>query len=650
MDSITRAFANLKIAKKLGAILSLMVLIIIITSLFNGANIREIKQGGADLGTTSQISKLMSDARFLRIQYVQSGNSEDFSALQSSGNQILSLLQAEAGSADQADLKQMFNAMSKQQLSFAETLHELFSIREQKQSIRAGQVIAPSIKLRETLEEIHSTLASETNDSGDWQRLAQFRVAIKTMADVRYSIKSYMASSLFESQSTASASADKLYSDSLESLRQIKTIINDPALRLNTAKVSAASAAIDTYISGFTAVYRLDGQIKTLSDELGVKGRELADDLARIYEFETLHQQETIENALFMSIAACLVGLGVALLFGTIMIRAINKPLLASVNLAEAIADGDLTQEIDTERKDEVGRLMHAMAQMRVTLREMIINLRENIDQVSSASTQLSATAEQNSRGMEHQRRETDQVATAINEMTAAVQEVARNAEDASGSADQADEITRQGVAGIGEALTLITELSSSITQTANAMDDLSDQSNNISQFVEVISGVAEQTNLLALNAAIEAARAGDSGRGFAVVAEEVRKLSQRTQESTQEIESLVIELQRNVRTAQQRMASSQELNARNVENAKGAGANLNEIGRAVSLIQQMNQQIATASEEQGAVAEEINQSIVRVRDVTEQTAEATSETVSATESLAQMGQRLRQLIERFKV
>ncbi|WP_420801207.1 methyl-accepting chemotaxis protein [Pseudomonas brassicae] len=233
--------------------------------------------------------------------------------------------------------------------------------------------------------------------------------------------------------------------------------------------------------------------------------------------------------------------------------------------------------------------------------------------------------------------------------MASTVQEVARNTTDASAAATLAEEQARHGGAVVKQATTQISELSDAIEALGGAMNTLTQDSEQIGQVIDVIKAVAEQTNLLALNAAIEAARAGEQGRGFAVVADEVRSLAQRTQNSTQEIETLITALQQGTQAASTLMASSRERTLDTVLLAQKAEHAIGEINQSIGTIQQMSLQISAAAEQQSAVADEINKSIINVRDVADQSATASQHSATATLELVSLGQDLQRLTSHFR-
>ncbi|MFF7061685.1 methyl-accepting chemotaxis protein [Pseudomonas sp. NPDC008258] len=348
--------------------------------------------------------------------------------------------------------------------------------------------------------------------------------------------------------------------------------------------------------------------------------------------------------------AATALALALGLLAAWAITRQIIIPLRQTLRAAERVANGDLTQSLPVQRRDELGQLQASMQRMTQGLRELIGGIGDGVTQIASAAEQLSAVTEQTSAGVNNQKVETDQVATAMNQMTATVHEVARNAEQASEAALMADQQAREGDRVVGEAVAQIERLAGEVVNSSEAMNQLKAESDKIGSVLDVIKSVAQQTNLLALNAAIEAARAGEAGRGFAVVADEVRSLAQRTQQSTEEIEELIAGLQSGTQRVASVMDSSRQLTDSSVELTRRAGSSLETITRTVSSIQAMNQQIATAAEEQTAVAEEINRSVMNVRDISDQTSAASEETASSSVELARLGTHLQGLVGRFKL
>ena len=379
-------------------------------------------------------------------------------------------------------------------------------------------------------------------------------------------------------------------------------------------------------------------------------GDQLLDTTQKLIDSQNAKRATDAESAkTLLSLVAAL-----ALLLGTlaawVITRQIVTPLRGTLEAVNRIAEGDLSQQVQVDRRDELGLLQSGLHRMTLNLHELIDGIRSGVIQVASAAEQLSAITEQTNTGVNNQKVETDHVATAMNEMTATVQNVARNAEEASAAATVADQQACEGEQIVGDAIAQIKRLAEELNRSAEAVRHLQEQSDKIGGVLDVIKAVAQQTNLLALNAAIEAARAGEAGRGFAVVADEVRNLALRTQRSTEEIESLVAGVQSGTHAVASGMDSSLLLSESSVDFTHRAVHALENITAKVSIIQSMNQQIATAADQQSAVTEEINRSVINVRDISDQTASTCEETASSSIELARLGHELEGLVGRFKV
>ncbi|MEE5147019.1 methyl-accepting chemotaxis protein [Pseudomonas alliivorans] len=329
--------------------------------------------------------------------------------------------------------------------------------------------------------------------------------------------------------------------------------------------------------------------------------------------------------------------------------RSIVEPIGSSLKLAEDIAAGDLTRQLELTGKDEASRLMHA-------LNLMSKNLRDTIQQISGASTQLSTAAvemtsitESADRTLQQQNSEIEQAATAVNEMSAAVEEVARNATSTSEAAKQSRVAAELGNRRVTETLTAMQGLTHRVESSSAQVTALANQAQDISKVLSVIRAIAEQTNLLALNAAIEAARAGEQGRGFAVVADEVRALAHRTQTSTQEIEQMISAIQAgSSATVESMQKSTLEVHSTR-KTAEGAGQSLLQITDSVLEINNRNLQIATASEEQAHVARDVDRSLISIRDLAIQSSEGTRQTLLASNELSRLAVNMNNLVLRFR-
>jgi methyl-accepting chemotaxis protein len=313
--------------------------------------------------------------------------------------------------------------------------------------------------------------------------------------------------------------------------------------------------------------------------------------------------------------------------------------------------DSNLAHEIDdVESQDEIGAMARAFQNMLAKFRESMRDVSESTRQLTEAAGRVSSVSEEALSGVLTQQTETDMVATAMNEMNSTVQEVAANASRTAEASSEAKSEATNGALVSTEALGGIAMLMMEIEGAAGVIQKLDTDSANIGMVLDVIKGIAEQTNLLALNAAIEAARAGEAGRGFAVVADEVRTLASRSQQSAEEIESMIAKLQAGAREAVQAMEGSRAKAQESEEQVEAAAESLGMIAGEVSTINDMNTQIATAAEEQTAVAEEINRNITTITQVADQTAEGARHSAQISEELVLLASDLENLVSRFRI
>ncbi|MGY2163352.1 methyl-accepting chemotaxis protein [Pseudomonas tolaasii] len=517
---------------------------------------------------------------------------------------------------------------------FKAALVELPPLIEQRETIRPA--------LRKTALQASDTLAqlaSELPDQQDRRALDAIENLRQAMAqaEVRTQSPAWAAESLHAYAESVAKSLDALdlAQAAVTRLPADSALLNTELTQYRSLLVTLKEAQLTTE----TAQNRFEQQINQLLEQSDL-----------VSQGQTFKRDLEAENTRALIIAVTVAALLLGALSAWWIARQIALPLRQALVAANRIAEGDLSESNPVERRDELGQLQQCIGKMTRNLRALISGIGDSAGQIARAATQLSAVTERTRKGVNNQRDETDQVATAMNEMLATAQEVARHAEQASVAANEADRQAGSGEQVVTQAVEQIGHLAHEMARSSQAMLALQHESHKIGSVLDVIKSVSQQTNLLALNAAIEAARAGDAGRGFAVVADEVRSLAQRTQESAEEIEGLILSLNTGTQRVADIMDHSRSLTDNSVGLTRDAGNALAAIARTVSVIQEMNPQIAAAAEEQSAVAEEINRSVLNVRDVSEQTSAASEETAAASVQLTKLSLDLQALVGKFRL
>jgi len=435
--------------------------------------------------------------------------------------------------------------------------------------------------------------------------------------------------------------------DAAQLVEQLKAGVTDAGYQSVLGEVAGHIASFSDKLNEYTDLLGKEQGIKA---QLQARAEQVTGRVDQAYAVD----QQAMQAELARNSVAIASATGLALLVGILaawlITRAVVGPLKRVIGRAQRIAAGELGLEHEAPRTDEVGQLMQAMQQMAAGLSGVVSGLQQGIEQLAGSAQALSAVTEQTNREVGSQKEETEQVATAMQQMTATVHDVARNAEEAAQAAQAADDKVDAGQRVVRESMQRIEQLATAADTASAGIESLSAEIHTIGDVLEVIKSVAEQTNLLALNAAIEAARAGEQGRGFAVVADEVRALARRTRQSTEEIERLVASLRGNAQQSVAQIRGSTELVRLAVADALQTESALGSIAVAVSLIQQMNQQIAAAAEQQSLVAEEISRSVTQIRGSADQAALAMQDNARSSVELAQLGSDLKGMVGHFRL
>ncbi|MBK1708336.1 hypothetical protein CKO17_04445 [Marichromatium gracile] len=429
------------------------------------------------------------------------------------------------------------------------------------------------------------------------------------------------------------------------------------------AIVAVAVEGVDgEFVAGFSArpevasIERMPQPegVDVVSRELVYTGNGLENPLGRVSLFvspEPLRQ--AVHEALVRNVLIVLVlNLVLVVSVSFALTRLVLKPLAGILTRVRDIAEGegDLSKQVESDRADELGELAQALNRFIGSIREIVIEVETVIGGLSGTAQRTSDTAGDLSRQLAQQQEDLYMLTTALNEFSATADEVARNAALVAEAGEEAGTRAGSGLDQVRAANLSNGELAESVDQAADVIGELRQSTEAITGILDVICGIADQTNLLALNAAIEAARAGEAGRGFAVVADEVRVLSQRTQESTTQIQETIAGLQRRTEQAVSAMEAGRAKSRHSVDQASAAGQAFEEIDAAIKRIIEMMSSVATAAEQQSATVAEIERNVGNIQQVHERTVAASQTTSDSGEGLAASVTRLRALFGKFRL
>ncbi|MCV4264745.1 methyl-accepting chemotaxis protein [Pseudomonas capsici] len=450
---------------------------------------------------------------------------------------------------------------------------------------------------------------------------------------------------------------DKFYN----AVKAYKPLINTDA---EQSLISSIESAFKVYVDGAERAYKLirdnqqDAARQVIRVEMPKSAEAMASALSRLEKVNDDAEAESsasatavYERAKTISISVMILAVLATVALAWRLTQSLATPINQALKASEVFASGDLRPiDVDSRGVDEVALLLQSMERMRKNLQATLNQVDDAAQQLSSATSQMSSLMASSNADLVIQNSEIEMAATAVTEMSQAVDEVARSAVSTSEESKSSSRSAQQGQEELRQTVSSITELTRNVSSASEQAQQLASRTLEISKVLEVIRSVSEQTNLLALNAAIEAARAGDAGRGFAVVADEVRALAHRTNESTQEIESMIGHIQQGTRNTVSALEVSTEQAQRTKGQAESANAALAIIANSVMVIDDRNTVIASASEEQAQVAREVDRNLVRIRDLSAQSAVRADQTSSASHALATLATELNTTLRQFKL
>ncbi|MUK27957.1 methyl-accepting chemotaxis protein [Aliivibrio fischeri] len=353
------------------------------------------------------------------------------------------------------------------------------------------------------------------------------------------------------------------------------------------------------------------------------------------------------QNLLLLAISVTII---ISLIIGVFIAQIVTKPILVLQKQMSDISEGRLDSLNEQSSDNEIGELCKNTDGTVIRLQEMISNLRNVGEEVSSSSTELAAIMVQSEANASDQKSQVDLIATAITQLAASANQVDESANQADAKAKEVLNMSRDGARSASEGVKLSQDLASQMDATSGEVMILKDQTDRISEVITVIDSISEQTNLLALNAAIEAARAGESGRGFAVVADEVRVLAAKTQQSTQNIQNIINELQQKSLNVVESVNQSIEMIHQTAQMSIDTNNQLLNISESIELISVTNSEMATAANEQNRAIESISENVNMITETISQNVEGIKESTQASQHLSELSENQREQLLFFKL
>ncbi|EOL9014110.1 methyl-accepting chemotaxis protein [Cronobacter malonaticus] len=598
-------FKNLSVAAKLFGGFSVLVGVIIISSAINIKQLSAISEHAHKEQLVNLINNDLNTARRNRLIYQLSHDEKAALENLNAINKMAEKIKEGDKFNWEQDAGVLFEALGSRVKEYSEARSNFISL--ESASIEQSKNVLAATQ-QPVFDEVTKTLRNSETLS-------------KSSANMLYILEKIRSDAGVIVSSRGVSGQQQFTTDTQQALALLASVNSDTTSPL-AGSVTALQSAFNTLASAVDAYSLALKNAKGGADNMTAFADKLNSATAELAQLQADKSSAKIAHVIYIVLIVALCSVVIGLFIAWLITRQMTSQIRYNLSVAERIAAGDLTAEIEANSTDELGRLSAAMATMNLRLRELITQIKESVVYVASASSQISIGNTDLASRTEEQSAAVVETAASMEELTSTVKRNADNAREASTLAHTAAQNARSG----GQIVWDVVE----------TMQNITDSSNKIKDIITVINGISFQTNILALNAAVEAARAGEQGRGFAVVAGEVRTLASRSAQAAKEIESLIQE-------SVNRVSSGSAM-------VNQAGETMKDIVSSVEGVSGIMTEISHASDEQSRGIDQISKAVSELDSTTQQNAALVQESSAAAASLEQQAGELSQLISRFKL
>ena len=604
LKTLAGKFTHLTVGKKLSLGFILILLLAVMLAGTGGYYLRLIESRTERVDFSYQITSEISLAKYARAMFGQTYKIDYLNSNRKHIENVLKLI----NHAQELD----WDPQNRKQLESLKALMNKY--QQQRDSFQQAVAKKDAVRATWNMSEVQEGLSQIETQLAQGELTLVFTQLNQKLILIRYHARGLLLSPTKEAEAPLLSAIDDARS-AANALSQRLAETDRPLLQ-------PLLAALDEYKDRIAAYLPAYDHEQKLSLQLGDTAQKVDTLIGTFMKNELAQTNSNIDTAqIQMGIIAAIAILAGLLVSWRITLQ-LTRPLHTTLALAERIATGDLRQVQTSNRRDELGQLLNAVAAMSQNLRDMIEKIQMGISQVSTAAGEIAAGNTDLSSRTEQQAAAVEETAASMEQLTATVKQNADNAHHANQLAADASQTAQQG----GQL----------VNQVVSTMRDISGSSQRIAEITTLINGIAFQTNILALNAAVEAARAGEQGRGFSVVASEVRNLAQRSAQAAKEIEGLIAE-------SVSRVQAGTSL-------VEDTGKTMEQIVRSVTHVRDIMAEIAAASDEQTRGIAQIGQAIVEMDHTTQQNAALVEESAAAADSLEEQAEMLLQSVAVFRL